>query len=919
MDKTYNPHQIEQTWYKFWETSGYFSPSETGTPYCIMLPPPNVTGTLHMGHGFQVSLMDALIRYHRMRGFKTLWQAGTDHAGIATQMVVERLIAKNGQTRHELGRDAFVEKIWEWKDSSDTTIKQQLRRMGASLDWSREKFTMDDDINAAVREVFVKLHQENLIYRGQRLVNWDPVLLTAISDLEVNSQEEDGSLWYIRYPIKNKQTHLIIATTRPETLLGDTAVAVNPNDDRYKNFIGEYIDHPITGREIPIIADDFVDQEFGSGCVKITPAHDFNDYAMAQRHQLPMINIFTPKAQINDNAPSRYQGLDRFEARKKIVEELKELNLLENIQAHKLKVPRADRSGTVVEPYLTYQWFIKTKPLAQAALQAVANKEIEFVPENWTKTYFQWLENIEDWCISRQLWWGHRIPAWYDEQGNAYVAETEEAVRKTYNLNHDIKLRQDDDVLDTWFSASLWPFVTLGWPHKTAEFSSFYPTQVLVTGFDIIFFWVARMVMMGMKFTDKIPFQRVYVTGLIRDSEGQKMSKSKGNVLDPIDLIDGIDIDALIQKRTYGLMQPEMAKKIEQNTRKEFPEGIPAFGTDALRFTYCALATTGRDIRFDSGRIEGYRNFCNKLWNATRYVLMQSENQTILRDAPTLTELTTIDRWILSQLQQTITKVHENFTNYRFDLIAQTIYEFIWNEFCDWYLELTKPILWGDNEIAKNKTRHTLLNVLENILRLTHPLMPFITEEIWQKVAPLIHRSGPTIMLQPYPQFDELQINREADAEIEWLKQIILGVRNIRGEMNIAPSKPLTLLLTKGTEVDRQRMSSNKTFLTSLARLEKIEWYDDKALPVSTTVIVGQLELHIPLADLIDKSAEIKRLDKEISKLQSDLEKIDVKLNNPDYLAKAPTHIVEKEQTRAQEIKQNLEKLTQQQKHIEAI
>lgn len=921
MEKIYSPQTIEQQWYQRWENAGYFAPKKEGTPYCIMLPPPNVTGTLHMGHGFQVSLMDALIRYRRMCGDSVLWQAGTDHAGIATQMVVERQLLQAGKTRHDLGRDAFVEKTWEWKHQSDSTIKNQLRRMGASMDWTREKFSLDEDINHAVIQVFNTLYAEGLIYRGKRLVNWDPKLHTAISDLEVTSQEEDGSLWHFRYPVANSSEVLVVATTRPETMLGDTAVAVHPDDERYQHLIGQQIQHPLTGRKIPIIADEYVDPAFGTGCVKITPAHDFNDYAIGQRHQLPLINIFTPDAQLNDNVPEPYRDMTREAARQRIVEDLKALSLLEKIQPHKLQVPRGDRSGVIIEPYLTDQWYIKAKPLAEPAIAAVKNNEIQFVPENWKKTYFQWLENIEDWCISRQLWWGHRIPAWYDDAGNIYVAESEAHAREKYQLG-DTPLRQDDDVLDTWFSASLWPFATLGWPHETPELAHFYPTSVLLTGFDILFFWVARMIMMGIKFNGKVPFKTVYITGLIRDSEGQKMSKSKGNVLDPIDLIDGIDLDSLVQKRIYGLMQPEQAKKIEQATRRDFPAGISAFGTDALRFTYCALANTGRDIRFDLGRMEGYRNFCNKLWNAARYVLMNTENLAGSATA-VLHDTALADRWIKSQLQETIKTVTHHFEHYRFDLLAQTLYEFTWNEYCDWYLEFSKPMLMGEHTSSaqRESTQRTLVFVLETLLRLIHPLMPFITEEIWQRIAPLAQKEGDTIMLQPYPVFDETQINQDATADIEWLKKVVLSLRKIRSEMNISPKKELPLLLQKGHAQDKERLERNKDFLKTLAKIESFTWLlDEDTPPPAAIALVDELELLIPLAGLIDKDAELARLEKELGKLEKEMTKIQGKLGNESYIAKAPEHVVEKERESLKEVQEAVEKIrTQRMKLAEMV
>ena len=927
MEKTYHPADIESAWYTHWEQSGYFSSQQSissaqskPTPYCIMLPPPNVTGTLHMGHGFQLSLMDALIRYRRMRGDQTLWQVGTDHAGIATQMVVERQLTQIGLSRHDLGRDAFVDKVWQWKNQSDGTIKAQLRRMGASFDWTRERFTLDDDINRAVLQVFIRLFDEGLIYRGKRLVNWDPQLLTAISDLEVVSQEETGSLWHLRYPLVNSDAFIVVATTRPETLLGDAAVAVHPKDQRYQDLVGSYIQLPLTDRTIPIIADDYVDPSFGSGCVKITPAHDFNDYAMGQRHCLPLINIFTPTAHLNEQVPTAYQGMERFTARKQIIADLDALGLVEKVQPHQLQIPRGDRSGSVIEPYLTDQWYINTKSLAEPAIAALKQGELNFVPQNWNKTYFQWLENIEDWCISRQLWWGHRIPAWYDEAGNVYVGENEIQVREKYNLK-DTSLRQDNDVLDTWFSASLWPFVTLGWPDTTTELKTFYPTSVLITGFDILFFWVARMVMMGLKFTGKVPFKTVYITGLVRDSEGQKMSKSKGNVLDPIDLIDGISLDDLVAKRTQGLMQPQQAEKIAAATRREFPEGIRAFGTDALRFTYCALASTGRDIRFDLGRIEGYRNFCNKLWNAARFVLMQVADidATALSCPSDSMHYSLAERWIVSRLQQTIVTVTSHFANFRFDLLAQALYEFIWNDYCDWYLEFSKPLLANDNPniAARQATRYTLAFVLEQILRLAHPVMPFITEEIWQRVAPLTGKTGATIMLQSYPAVDEVCIDPQAEADMQWLQKMILAVRQLRSEMTIPPRKLVPLLLKNGAPADRQRLQNTVVFLQTLAKVESIEWLDNQqTLPAAATALVDGLELFIPLAGLINKEAELTRLEKELVKLEKDLMRAQIKLDNPNYVAKAPPEVVEKEKLALHELTTNRQKLQLQKQQL---
>lgn len=918
MDKTYNPQAIEQHWYPIWETNHYFAPQNQGHPYCIMLPPPNVTGSLHMGHGFQHTLMDILIRYHRMQGDNTLWQPGTDHAGIATQMVVERKLAQEGKTRHDLGREAFLEKVWEWKQESGDTITRQTRRLGTSMDWSRERFTLDEPLSHAVREVFIRLYEEGLIYRGTRLVNWDPKLLTAISDLEVISTEEEGKLWHIRYPLADHSGHITVATTRPETLLGDVAVAVHPDDERYQHLIDQFVELPLTGRKIPIIADDFVEKEFGSGCVKITPAHDFNDYAMGQRHQLTPINIFTPDARINENAPQVYQGLDRFVAREQILKDLMEANLLEKTDKHVLKVPRGEKSDVIIEPYLTQQWFMKMKPLAEPAIRAVEEKKVRFIPENWTKTYFQWLHNIEDWCISRQLWWGHRIPVWYDETGAIFVGHDEADVRQRYQLNSDIRLQQETDVLDTWFSSALWPFSTLGWPKKTPELKTFYPTSVLVTGFDIIFFWVARMIMMGLKFMNEVPFKEVFITGLIRDAHGQKMSKSKGNVLDPLDLIDGIELEKLVQKRTYGLMQPGMAQKIEKNTRGEFPEGISAHGTDALRFTFCALASYGREIRFDLGRLEGYRNFCNKLWNAARYVMMNTESKEISGDG----ELSLPDRWILSHLQTTIQTANEALANYRFDLFAQTIYEFTWNEFCDWYLELSKPILTSGESTAAQLcgTRWTLVTVLENLLRLLHPIMPFITEEIWQRIAPLTHISGKTIMLQAYPHFNPQLKNAETEAELIWLKNIVVGIRTLRSEMNISPAKQLNVLLNKGSLLDHERFAKHRFLILTLAKLADAAWVSaDETPPESATVMVGELEILIPMAGFIDKEEESERLSREIAKLTKDAERAESKLQNPQFVDKAPNDVVEKERAKLADLHNTLHKLAQQLEKIAAL
>lgn len=919
--KTYEPQTIETKWYQCWEKNDFFKPNQKGPAYCIMIPPPNVTGSLHMGHGFQDTLMDTLIRYHRMKGFNTLWQVGTDHAGIATQMVVEKQLAQQKTSRHDLGREEFTERVWQWKHESGGQITKQLRRLGTSVDWDRECFTMDEKFNHAVIEVFIRLYEEGLIYRGKRLVNWDPAFRSAISDLEVINSEEEGFLWHIRYPIVNSKDHLVIATTRPETMLGDVAVAVNPNDERYKHLIGKQIRLPLVDRIIPIIADDYVSPEFGTGCVKITPAHDFNDYQIGLRHDLPLINIFTEDAKINEHAPEKYQNLDRFVAREQIITDLKDKDLLEKVVPHKLNVPRADRGNTIIEPYLTNQWFVKMKPLAEPAIAAVKNKDIEFVPETWQKTYFQWLDNIEDWCISRQLWWGHRIPAWYDEKNNLYVGHTEQEVRKKYHLADEIKLTQDEDVLDTWFSSALWPFGTLGWPNETADLKTFYPTSVLVTGFDIIFFWVARMIMMGLKFTGQVPFKEVYIHGLICDNNGQKMSKSKGNVLDPLDLIDGIGLQPLVEKRTYGLMQPAMAQKIEKDTTKQFPEGIAPHGTDALRFTFCAIATYGREIRFEMGRLEGYRNFCNKLWNAARYVLMNTENQDngIGNQDKTLS---LPDRWILSRLQSTIQTVHDAFASYRFDLIAQAIYEFTWNEFCDWYLELSKPILLSPSSTPAELrgTRHTLLNVLETLLRLLHPVMPFISEEIWQRVGALAGKTGDTIMLQPYPRVDNALQDAAIDAELEWVKNVITAVRTVRSEINIPPSKPLPILFNNGSDSDRTRFQDNQNLIMTLGRFESVTWLAHGAsIPESATALVGNLEILIPMAGLINKEEESARLNREIAKLNKEAERMESKLQNPSFVDKAPADVVAKERDRLADLQSTRSKLAEQLEKISSL
>jgi len=921
MDKTYNPHAIEEHWYETWEQDGYFAPTGEGTPYCIMIPPPNVTGSLHMGHGFNNTIMDALIRYHRMKGDPTLWQPGTDHAGIATQMVVERQLAAEGKSRHDLGRTDFIERIWQWKEESGGNITRQLRRMGSSLDWQRERFTMDEGLSAAVRETFVRLYEEGLIYRGKRLVNWDPVLHTAVSDLEVNSEEEAGHLWHMRYPLADGSGHLVVATTRPETMLGDTAVAVHPDDERYRSLLGKNVRLPLTDREIPIIADDYVDPEFGTGCVKITPAHDFNDYEMGKRHGLPMINIFTVDASINDEVECDYRGMDRFAARKRIVEDLDAQGLLEKIEDHRLMVPRGDRSGTVVEPYLTDQWFVKIGPLAGPAIQAVEDGTIRFVPDNWKNTYYEWMRNIQDWCISRQIWWGHRIPAWYDDAGNIYVGRSEAEAREKNGLAADLPLRRDEDVLDTWFSSALWPFSTLGWPEDTEAVRTFYPTSVLVTGFDIIFFWVARMIMMGLKFMGDVPFHEIYIHGLVRDAHGNKMSKSKGNVLDPIDLIDGIELDALVTKRRSALMQPQMADKIEKITRKDFPGGIPAYGTDALRFTFAALASTGRDINFDLGRIEGYRNFCNKLWNAARYVLMNTEGQDCAQDGGDV-ELNSADRWILSRVQLTAREVTDAIDSYRFDLAANSLYAFVWDEYCDWYLELSKPVLTSPDSstAALRGTRRTLVSVMETVLRLLHPFTPFITEEIWQRMAPLAGVAGKTIMRQPYPVADDGKIDTAAMDDLDWVKGFINGVRKIRSGMNIDPRKQLPVLLQGGSATDQAHLGKYRHYLQSVGRIDSITWLEaNEPAPESSTALVGEMKLLIPLAGLIDKDAEISRLAKELARKKGELERCEKKLSNAGFVDKAPAAVVDKEKARAADLGHAIRNLEEQQAKINAL
>ena len=916
MEKTYDPQAIESLWYDVWESQGYFKPRGGANPYSIALPPPNVTGSLHMGHAFQQTLMDILIRYQRMRGADTLWQCGTDHAGIATQMVVERQLESKGQSRLKLGREKFIQAVWDWKEHSGNTITRQSRRLGTSMDWTRERFTMDAGLSHAVQEVFIRLYDEGLIYRGKRLVNWDPVLHTAVSDLEVLATEETGHLWHIRYPLSDGNGHLVVATTRPETMLGDSAVAVHPDDTRYRDLVGRTLELPLTGRTIPVIADDHVDAEFGTGCVKITPAHDFNDYEMGQRHHLALLNIFTIDAAINENGPAAYRGMDRYDARRQIIKDLQSLDLIEKIEDHTLMVPRGDRSGAVIEPYLTDQWYVKIQPLAAPAIAAVENGAIRFVPENWSKTYFEWMHNIDDWCISRQLWWGHRIPAWYDAGGNIYVDKDAAHVRKKYHLDDTVELTRDPDVLDTWFSSALWPFSTLGWPEQTGELKQFYPTSVLVTGFDIIFFWVARMIMMGLKFMGDVPFREVYVTGLVRDSEGQKMSKSKGNILDPLDLIDGIELDALVAKQTTNLMQPQLQARIEKTTRAHFPDGIPAFGTDALRFTFAQLATQGRDIRFDTGRIQGYRNFCNKLWNASRYVMLCVAEQGIEVNAGEA-QYGTAERWISTRLGQATERVIQGIADYRFDLAAQALYEFTWDEYCDWYVELSKTTL-NDPESSEAQKRgviQTLLTNLEILLRLLHPFIPFITEELWQKVAPLLNRRGETIMLQAYPDAEHLPGDPSAQDEIDWLRTFVLGVRRIRAERDIAPGKPLALQVKGGTGQERQWLQQNTTCIRALAKVSAIT-------PVTTepddavAALAGSMTILAPLADLIDPEAEADKLEKQLEKLNKDKQRLGNKLENKNFIDKAPAQIVQKERDKLSEIETAVTRLAEQLERI---
>jgi len=914
MDKSYSPAEIEKRWYETWEASGAFTPAADGDPFCIMLPPPNVTGSLHMGHAFQDTIMDILTRYHRMSGHAALWQPGMDHAGIATQMVVERQLGEQGVSRHDLGREKFVEAVWDWKDQSGGQIQNQMRRLGVSVDWGHDCFTMDESLSEAVRKVFVDLYDDQLIYRGKRLVNWDPVLHTALSDLEVMSEEENGKLWHIRYPRTDGKGYVVVATTRPETLLGDTAVAVNPGDERYSDLVGLELELPLTGRTIPVIADDYVDQEFGTGCVKITPAHDFNDYEIGKRHDLPLINVLNEDASLNEQAPEAYRGLDRFEARERIVNDLEAGGLLEGIENHRMAVPRGDRSHAVVEPYLTDQWYVKIDPLAKPAIEAVETGRIRFVPENWNRTYFDWMHRIEDWCISRQLWWGHRIPAWYDADGGIHVGLDEADARARSGLGPEVPLTQDEDVLDTWFSSALWPFTTLGWPERTERLARFYPSSVLVTGFDIIFFWVARMIMMGLRFMDDVPFREIYIHGLIRDGHGQKMSKSKGNVLDPLDFIDGVDVETLVAKRTTGLMQPRMAPAIEKATRKDFPNGIPAYGCDALRFTFAALATTGRDMSFELGRIEGNRNFCNKLWNAARFVLMQTDGHRI--SAPESLGVT--DRWILSRCQMMVRDVRQHIDSYRMDLAAQSLYEFIWNEYCDWYLELSKPALQEGTEAAQNATRHTLLSVLEVTLRTLHPFMPFITEEIWQRLKTPLAIAGDSVMKQPYPEAG--QRDTEAESAIGWLKAVLLGIRRIRSDLDLAPSLELTVNFQGGGDADRASFERFEPVLGSLARARSFHWLNDEDDSSQCAVaLVGDLKVLIPLEGLVDVEAELARINRQLAREQQLLKQSQAKMGNRRFIDNAPESVVAREKERLETHEANVQRLREQMVQLEQL
>ncbi|MFT4797105.1 MAG: valyl-tRNA synthetase [Candidatus Azotimanducaceae bacterium] len=917
----YLPKNIEQSWYQKWESGNYFAPQGNGPSFSIAIPPPNVTGTLHMGHAFQHSLVDSLIRYRRMKGDKTLWQMGTDHAGISTQLLVTERLASQGIKPTDLGREKFLEKVWEWKEESGDTISRQLRRLGASLHWETERFTLDEGMSEAVLEVFVQLYEEGLIYRGKRLVNWDPVLTTSISDLEVVAEEENGFLWHFKYPIVDSDQFVTVATTRPETMLGDSAVAVHPDDERYKHLVGQFVHLPLTDRTLPIIADRYVDSEFGTGVVKITPAHDFNDYEMGRRHDLELINILNPDATLTDDMPEAYRGLDRFEARKRIVADLDAAGLLDKIDEHKLSVPRGEKSGVVIEPYLSDQWFMKMKPLAEPAIAAVENGDIEFVPKAYENNYLVWMRDIQDWCLSRQQWWGHRIPAWYDADENVYVGRDEAEVRAKYELNSEVVLERDDDVLDTWFSSALWTFATLGWPDKTQQLEEFHSTDVMVTGHDIITFWVSRMIMMTLKFTGEIPFKKVYITGLVTDSEGQKMSKSKGNGLDPLDIVDGISLDALIEKRTANMLQPKMAARIEKATRKEFPDGIDAHGTDALRFTFYSIATSSRTIRFDMKRVEGYRNFCNKLWNASNFVMMNT--LPLAEDTVSGAKaLSVVDHWIVSEFQKTAASVERAMQTYRYDLAAKAIYEFVWDELCDWYLELTKPVLYNEAATPEElrATRFTLLSVLEATLRLAHPFLPFMTEEIWQQLPEAIRGNGETIMLQSFPETNESLINEPATADVAWLKAIVTATRNIRGEMDISFAKPIPILFKNGNDTDKARLTQYESLLNFLIKPESLTWLESGAeTPISATHLVGDMQVLVPMSGLIDKDAEVDRLTREIDRKEKERTRAEGKINNPNFVDRAPADVVQKEKDKLQDLETALQQLIAQKDRVASL
>jgi len=915
LPKSFDPHEVETRWYSLWEARGYFRHSFDlqKPPYCIQLPPPNVTGTLHMGHAFQQTLMDALIRYHRMRGFNANWVVGTDHAGIATQIVVERQLETEGKTRHELGREGFVKRVWEWKQQSGSTITRQMRRLGASANWTFADtegqkagyFTMDSRMSRAVIEVFVRLHEEGLIYRGKRLVNWDPELGTAVSDLEVDSEEEDGRIWEIRYPLEDGSGSVVVATTRPETMLGDVAVAVNPKDERYTKLVGKRVQLPLTGRTIPVITDDYVDPEFGTGCVKITPAHDFNDYAVGQRHDLPQIGVMTLDAKMNENAPNAYRGLDRFEARKRIVVDLKSQNLLASEKPYKLRVPRSSRTGVIVEPLLTDQWFVKMDSLAKHGLAVVARGDVRFFPEHWTTWYRQWLDKIQDWCISRQLWWGHQIPAWYDDKGNIYVARSEEEAKTRAAANaYRGALRRDDDVLDTWFSSALVPFTSLGWPEKTPDLGRFLPSSVLITGFDIIFFWVARMIMMTMHFTGKVPFRHVYINAIVRDAEGDKMSKSKGNTLDPLDIIDGITLPELIEKSTVGLFRSDHKGRIEKYIKTHYPNGIPSFGADALRFTLTSLASFAQTLNFDLNRCEGYRNFCNKLWNAARFVLMNTEGKDCGLDEKAPIELSAWDRWIVSMLQRTEAEVDTAFADYRFDNVASAIYRFVWDEYCDWYVEVAKKQLQSRDAKAQRGTRRTLVRALEAALRLAHPIIPFITEELWQKVAPLAGKTGETLMLASYPRCQPEKIDEAAEREVDTAKGVVNAARNLRSELKIQSqySVPPSFYIT-GTP-----SSATTSAFSALVRQSDLKMVEELPDSESPVAVLGQhrLMLHVEM----DPAAERGRLQKEISRLEGEIAKANAKLSNPNFVERAPAAVVAQEKERLATFLATLEQLT---------